>query len=66
MLYFFYDFKCERLKLEEFIIDFKLHLAMKVFRKRPVCRWYNELKRGRLRLRDEERSGRPLTAVISF
>ena len=28
-----------------------------------MYRWYNEFKRGRLTLGDEERSGRPLTAV---
>lgn len=28
-----------------------------------MYRWYNELKRGRLTLGDEYKSGRPLTAV---
>ncbi|XP_045534361.1 protein GVQW3-like [Papilio machaon] len=57
-----YDFKC-RLKPDESYDRPQMALMDEGTSKAIVYRWYNEFKRGRLTLGDEERSGRPLTAV---
>lgn len=58
----FYDFK-SNLKPDESFNRLRLAFIDKSPSRATVYRWFNELKRGRLTLRDETRSGRPLTAV---
>lgn len=57
-----YDFKCH-LKPDESYDRLQMAFMDEGPSKATVYRWYNEFRRGRLTLRDEERSGRPLTAV---
>lgn len=57
-----YDFKC-RLKPDESYDRLQMAFMDEGPSKATVYRWYNEFKRGRPTLGDDERSGRPLTAV---
>lgn len=58
----FYNFK-NRLKQVESYHRLQIAFIDEGPSKATVYRWYNELKRGRLTLGDEYKSGRPLTAV---
>lgn len=58
----FYDFKCG-LRAEESCERLKMAFMDKSPSKATVFRWFNEFKRGRVTLADEERSGRPRTAA---